>query len=94
MRLAHRLCNRVDYSKQIDRPYADDLARVKAAREEAIHRAEEDPLNPRRPSLTNEGPWADEGEDGEDGARHIVPWSAVVEFTGPPTGPPMVVSPS
>ncbi len=39
--LAHRLCNRVDYSKSIGRPYARDLARVKGAREEAIRRAEE-----------------------------------------------------
>lgn len=33
VRLAHRLCNRIDYSIQIGRPYAKDLARVKAARE-------------------------------------------------------------
>lgn len=39
--LAHCLCNRVDYSKEIDRPYAKDLARVKAAREEAIQRKSE-----------------------------------------------------
>jgi hypothetical protein len=32
VRLAHRLCNRVDYSKRIGRPYASDLARVEAAR--------------------------------------------------------------
>ncbi len=31
-RLAHRLCNRVGYSKLIGRPYANDLARVEAAR--------------------------------------------------------------
>jgi hypothetical protein len=31
-RLAHRLCNRVDYSKRIDRSFAKDLARVEAAR--------------------------------------------------------------
>ena len=41
VRLAHRLCNRVDYSKQIGRPYAKDLARVKAARETASSRREE-----------------------------------------------------
>lgn len=28
-RLAHRLCNRVDYSKRIGRSYAKDLARVR-----------------------------------------------------------------
>src|SRR6266550_785139 len=28
VRLAHRLCNRVDYSKQIGRPFAKELARV------------------------------------------------------------------
>ncbi len=39
--LAHRLCNRVDYSKSIGRPYAKDLARVKAARKEAIRSAKE-----------------------------------------------------
>jgi hypothetical protein len=55
----------------------------------------EDRLVPDDYMVTDRGiEWADEGEDGEDGARHIVPWSAVVEFTGPPTGPPMVVSPS
>jgi endonuclease/exonuclease/phosphatase family metal-dependent hydrolase len=32
IRLAHRLCNRVDYSKRIGRPYERDLARVEAAR--------------------------------------------------------------
>ena len=37
--LAHRLCNRVDYSKSIGRPYAKDLARVDAARLEAIESA-------------------------------------------------------
>jgi hypothetical protein len=31
-RLAHRLCNRVDYSRRIDRSFAKDLARVEAAR--------------------------------------------------------------
>jgi hypothetical protein len=39
VRLAHRLCNRVDYSKSIGRPYAKDLARAEAARLEAIRRA-------------------------------------------------------
>ncbi|MBA2421020.1 MAG: hypothetical protein H0V57_07835 [Thermoleophilaceae bacterium] len=34
--LAHRLCNRIDYSIGSGRPYAKDLARVKAARERAI----------------------------------------------------------
>ncbi len=38
VRLAHRLCNRVDYSKQIGRTYARDLARVEAARRTAIER--------------------------------------------------------
>ena len=51
----------------------------------------EDRLIPDDYKVTDRGiEWADEGEGGEDGARHIVPWSAVVEFTGPPTGPPMV----
>jgi hypothetical protein len=31
-RLAHRLCNRIDYSKRIGRPHTKDLARVEAAR--------------------------------------------------------------
>ena len=39
VRLAHRLCNRVDYSIQVGRPYEKDLARVEAAREDAIRRA-------------------------------------------------------
>ena len=38
-RLAHRLCNRVDYSKQIGRPYAKDLARAEAARLRALKRS-------------------------------------------------------
>jgi hypothetical protein len=51
----------------------------------------EDRLVPDDYMVTDRGiEWADEGEDGEDGARHIVPWSAVVEFIGPAVGPPMV----
>lgn len=34
--LAHRLCNRVDYSKSIGRSYEKDLARVERARLRAI----------------------------------------------------------
>jgi hypothetical protein len=34
-RLAHRLCNRVDYSKRIGRSFRKDLARVEAARQNA-----------------------------------------------------------
>ncbi len=37
--LAHRLCNRIDYSKSIGRSYARDLARVKASREAAIQQS-------------------------------------------------------
>jgi hypothetical protein len=37
-RLAHRLCNRVDYSKRINRSFAKDLARVEAARQEGLRR--------------------------------------------------------
>jgi len=33
--LAHRLCNRIDYSISVGRPYASDLERVRKAREEA-----------------------------------------------------------
>lgn len=33
--LAHRLCNRIDYSIRAGRPYARDLERVRKAREEA-----------------------------------------------------------
>ena len=36
--LAHRLCNRIDYSIEIGRPHAKDLARIEKAREEAIRR--------------------------------------------------------
>jgi hypothetical protein len=36
--LAHRLCNRIDYSIGVGRPYARDLERVRKAREEAIRR--------------------------------------------------------
>src|SRR5436309_1120938 len=36
--LAHRLCNRIDYSITVGRPHARDLQRVRKAREEAIRR--------------------------------------------------------
>ncbi len=41
-RLAHRLCNRVDYSKRIGRSHAKDLARVEATRLEAHRRTGSD----------------------------------------------------
>jgi len=34
--LAHRLCNRIDYSIRVGRSYASDLKRIDNAREEAI----------------------------------------------------------
>jgi hypothetical protein len=36
--LAHRLCNRIDYSLSVGRPHRKDLERIKKAREDAIHR--------------------------------------------------------
>jgi hypothetical protein len=36
--LAHRLCNRIDYSRSINRPHEKDLQRVEAAREACIRR--------------------------------------------------------
>jgi hypothetical protein len=36
--LAHRLCNRIDYSISVGRPNARDLDRVRKAREEATRR--------------------------------------------------------
>jgi hypothetical protein len=36
--LAHRLCNRIDYSIRVGRSYARDLERDRKAREEAIRR--------------------------------------------------------
>jgi hypothetical protein len=39
--LAHRLCNRIDYSVSVGRRYARDLERVRKAREEAIRRNHE-----------------------------------------------------
>ncbi len=36
--LAHRLCNRIDYSISVGRPYGRDLESVRRAREEAIRR--------------------------------------------------------
>jgi endonuclease/exonuclease/phosphatase family metal-dependent hydrolase len=42
VRLAHRLCNRVDYSKRIGRLYARDLARVQASRAEAVQSLEKE----------------------------------------------------
>jgi hypothetical protein len=41
--LAHRLCNRIDYSMSVGRPYASDLKRIKKAREDAIRRNNEGP---------------------------------------------------
>jgi hypothetical protein len=41
--LAHRLCNRLDYSISVGRSHARDLARVERAREEAIRRNNERP---------------------------------------------------
>lgn len=38
--LAHRLCNRIDYSIFIGRSYASDLERVRKAREEGVRRSE------------------------------------------------------
>ena len=36
--LAHRLCNRLDYSIRVGRSHARDLERIRKARQEAIHR--------------------------------------------------------
>jgi hypothetical protein len=41
--LAHRLCNRIDYSISVGRPYASDLKRIEKAREDAIRRNNEGP---------------------------------------------------
>ena len=41
--LAHRLCNRIDYSLGVGRGHARDLERVRKAREEAIRRSNETP---------------------------------------------------
>ncbi len=41
--LAHRLCNRIDYSIRVGRSYASDLKRIRKAREDAIRRNNEGP---------------------------------------------------
>jgi hypothetical protein len=41
--LAHRLCNRIDYSIRVGRGHARDLERIRKAREEAIRRKNEPP---------------------------------------------------
>jgi hypothetical protein len=41
--LAHRLCNRIDYSISVSRSYASDLKRIRKAREDAIRRNNEGP---------------------------------------------------
>ena len=41
--LAHRLCNRIDYSISVGRSYASDLKRISKAREDAIRRNNEGP---------------------------------------------------
>lgn len=39
--LAHRLCNRIDYSIAVGRSHSRDLERIRKAREEAIRRNKE-----------------------------------------------------
>jgi hypothetical protein len=41
--LAHRLCNRIDYSMRVGRSYASDLKRIRKAREDAIRLNDEGP---------------------------------------------------
>src|SRR5215210_1852636 len=41
--LAHRLCNRIDYSIRVGRSYAKDLERIRRAREDAIRSNNEGP---------------------------------------------------
>ena len=41
--LAHRLCNRIDYSISVGRPHASDLKRIEKAREDAIRRNNDGP---------------------------------------------------
>jgi hypothetical protein len=36
--LAHRLCNRIDYSIRVGRSHARDLERIRKTREEAVTR--------------------------------------------------------
>ena len=53
--LAHRLCNRIDYSISVGRSYARDLERIRKAREDAIRRNTKDwtpQRNPLRPGWT------------------------------------------
>ena len=38
--LAHRLCNRIDYSKTVGRSHARDLERIRKAREAAVEAQE------------------------------------------------------
>lgn len=40
--LAHRLCNRIDYSKRVGRSHKRDLERIRKAREDAIRRGHQD----------------------------------------------------
>src|SRR3954451_2366813 len=39
--LAHRLCNRIDYSIRVGRSHARDLERIRKAREDAVRRNDE-----------------------------------------------------
>ena len=41
--LAHRLCNRIDYSIRVGRGHARDLERIRKAREDAIRRNKQEP---------------------------------------------------
>jgi hypothetical protein len=48
--LAHRLCNRIDYSISVGRSHASDLKRIKTAREDAIRHSNDGPNALRRPA--------------------------------------------
>jgi len=43
VRLAHRLCNRIDYSIRVVRSYKSDLERIRTAREDALRRSKQGP---------------------------------------------------
>ena len=47
--LAHRLCNRIDYSISVGRAYTRDLKRIEKAREDAIRRTNGGPEASRTP---------------------------------------------
>ena len=89
--LAHRLCNRIDYSINDGRSYASDLTRIRKAREDAIRRDSvqigntvapeaEAEAAPRKPKKTKMAPAWKSLPDAEK-ARHLLDHPTLSDLT-------------